>query len=155
MAGVGDGKLEINKTQSLLSKCLQYGRRIRLHTKNHLKKVIWLILFHEARIGKRAFILKIQCLNTCCSRSWTRTIFHASVNHWEQVLLTAHSTDLYWYLAQSTQQIKLETMSHKESKERTEKLLTCKLIKFQFTLVKFKYLKKNVTNYTEISLFKI
>lgn len=47
-------------------------------------------------------------------------------------------------------------MSHKESKERTEKLLTCKLIKFQFTLVKFKYLKKkNVTNYTEISLFKI
>ena len=82
-AGVGDGKLEINKTQSLLSKCLQYGRRIRLHTKNHLKKVIWLILFHEARIGKRAFILKIQCLNTCCSRSWTRTIFHATVNHWE------------------------------------------------------------------------
>ena len=38
MAGVGDRKLEINKTQSLLSKCLQYGRGIRLYSKNLLKK---------------------------------------------------------------------------------------------------------------------
>lgn len=107
-----------------------------------LEKMFWLILFHETRVGKHAFILRIQCLNICCSRSWKRTIFHASVNHWEKVLLTAHSTGLYWYLTWSIQQIKLETTSHKESKERREKLLICKWIKFQFTSVKFKYLKK-------------
>ena len=46
-------------------------------------------------------------------------------------------------------------MSHKGSKERTEKLLTSKLIKFQFTLVKFKYLKKMLQTILKFHCLKL
>lgn len=115
----------------------------------------WFGLFSSMRPElENMYLFWIYSVSTCYSRSWTRAIFHASMNHWEPVLLTAHSTDLSWYLTRSTQQIKLETMSHKESKERIEKLLICRWIKFHLPWWNLNTLK-NVTNYTETSLFKI